>query len=295
MEEPVLETETVRHVLAVHAPALAALPLSAVASPGTDNALWRLGDDLVVRIPRRAEAVAAFRKEMEWLSHLSALPLDVPEPVLIGQSDAMPHGAFGVARWIPGEIAAPEKIADPEAAATALAAFLTALRALPTDGAPRAGAANYGRGIPLTEMTERILPAIDLLGDEIDAIAGREMWLAASAVPFEGRPTWLHGDLKDDNLIAREGALCGVIDWGLASVGDPAADTMAAWTWIAPAARDAFRDALGVPEAEWLRAQGWALYAGAIALSYYRMRGHADLCRISRRTLARLGLMRERS
>lgn len=279
-----------RRLLAAHLPDAAALSLRAVPSPGTDNALWRVGEALVLRVPRRAEAVAPFLKEMRWLPQLGGLPLRVPEVVVSGRSDDLAHGVFGVLRWIGGDVAPADALADPTRAAIDLAAFLRALRQVPTQGAPAAGAANHYRGVPLHRMEARLHAALDALEDEIDGPAAHALWRASCAVPADGQGVWLHGDLKDDNLIAHDGALAGVIDWGLAAVGDPAADTMAAWTWCTPAARAAFRTALAPSEAEWCRARGWALYAAAIALSYYRTRGHADLCRLSRRTLRRLGV-----
>ncbi len=133
--------------------------------------------------------------------------------------------------------------------------------------------------------------AIASLADEIDARAARALWEAAAAAPGPAAQVWLHGDLKADNLIARAGALAGVIDWGLAAVGDPAADHAAAWTWVDPAARDIFRAALDLGAADPLRAQGWALHGAAIALAFYRGGGNDALCRQSRRMRARLGLM----
>ncbi len=129
-----------------------------------------------------------------------------------------------------------------------------------------------------------------ILADEIDSKAAHLLWKRACALPLPQKSVWLHGDLKADNLLARDGRLHAVLDWGLAAVGDPAADYATAWVWIDPLARDHFRKALGLSDEDWLRAQGWALYGAVIALSYYRGGRNEALCRQCRLTLSRLGL-----
>ena len=198
---------------------------------------------------------------------------------------------FGVVDWIEGEIAAPRHVADWSSAARTLADFLKALHRNATAGAPRAGACNNRRGVPLRDLSAVTLPALDAVADEVDLRRARPVWEEASAAPMPGPPVWLHGDLKADNLILRSGALHGVIDWGLSAVGDPAADYAAAWSWVDPSARAVFRDRLCPDEADWQRARGWALYGAVIALSYYRGGKNEALCRQSRLTLTRLGLL----
>jgi aminoglycoside phosphotransferase (APT) family kinase protein len=190
-----------------------------------------------------------------------------------------------------GSIATPQNIADVNDAAISLAMFLKALHQKSTDGAPVAGPANKLRGIPLAKMSERTLPAIDIVSDEIDAPAAMDIWTTAVSERFADPPVWLHGDLKADNLLTVDGSLSGVIDWGLSAVGDPAADYAAAWSWIDPSARDLFRNALELSEGDWLRGKAWALYGAVIALSYYRGGKNEPLCQQSRLTLSRLSLM----
>ena len=282
----------VRELLAVQAPAWAGLRLRSLPFEGTDNALYVLGEDKLVRLPKRQGACAPLIKEQKWLPFLQSLPLEVPKVLLAGQaSPVFPH-AFGVYAWIQGTRAMPEALADPQGAAQALGAFLSALRALSTQGAPRAGPANHRRGVPLDELGPGTRAAIACLADEIDAAAALDLWNRACATPTGTAHSWIHGDLKPDNLLARDGQLVAVIDWGLAAVGDPATDIAAAWTCFDPAARPRFQEAAATDDAMWLRAQGWALYGAVIALSFYRTRnGYATLCHQCRATLHRLGLM----
>lgn len=279
-----------RVLLATCAPEWAQLDLRAVRSTGTDNAIFRLGESSVLRIPRRADAVALLEKELDWLPRLNALPLGIP--VLHARGRSEQGQPFGILDWIAGRNATPDQIADPLEAARQLAACLGALQKIETRGAPAAGALNSRRGVPLADLHEVTSHAIDTVADEIDAPRAHALWENACAAAPAHAARWVHGDLKADNLIAQNGKLRGVIDWGLAAVGDPAADYAAAWSWVSPEARAAFRDRLGAPETDWLRARGWALYGAVIALSYYRGGRNEALCRQSRLTLSRLGLLR---
>lgn len=281
----------VRRTLSDQVPAWAELELSPFASSGTDNTLFRLGESLAVRLPRRPSAVALMVKELDWLPHLQGLPLAVPRLQHRGLIDLGTPCEFGIVDWLAGEIASPSNLADPTDAARRLAAFLVSLHEKNTAGAPRAGKINSRRGVPLDELTDVTLSSIDILSDEMDVSGAKAMWAEAQAAPHEGPAVWLHGDLKADNLIARDGVIVGVIDWGLAAVGDPAADYAAAWSWIDPLARDVFRAVCAIDDSDWLRARAWALYGAVIALSYYRGGRNEALSRQSRLTLSRLGLL----
>lgn len=282
--------DLIRELLEKHTPQWSDQSIHRLNSSGTDNALYRIGRDLVLRIPRRASAASLVSKELDWLPHLSGLPLATPEPRYRGQVDLGIVCEFGILGWIDGKLATPENIADENDAAISLALFLKALHLKTTNGGPIAGPINKLRGVPLVEMSARTLSAIDIVSDEINAFAAIELWNAALSEPYHGEPVWLHGDLKADNLLTSHGKLSGVIDWGLSAVGDPAADYAAAWSWIAPSAREAFKDALELTESDWLRGKAWALYGAVIALSYYRGGKNEPLCQQCRRTLLRLGL-----
>ncbi|SHL56045.1 aminoglycoside phosphotransferase family protein [Roseibium suaedae] len=279
-----------RDLLVSYATDWAQLPIQDVASSGTDNALFRLGEDAVLRLPKRRSAVIPLEKEIGWLPRLQGLPLSVPVLLFHGSSKQDTGYDFGIFRWEPGRIAVPGEIAQPDQAAICLARFLRQLHLVDPQGAPEAGPGNHQRGVPLPLLTEAVLSSIDVLEDEIDVLAARKIWdKACAAVPVQ-RPVWIHGDLKADNMLAQDGRLTAVIDWGLAAVGDPAVDYAAAWTWIAPESRDLFRSECGLSEDDWSRARGWALYGAVIALSYYRGRSHEELCQQCRQTLKRLDL-----
>lgn len=285
-----IDENMIPNLLSDQAPHLASLQVKHLRSSGTDNVLFRLGDRLVLRLPRREPAAVLLQKELEWLPHLNGLYLRVPVLVARGYANFGFKCEFGVFEWIDGQIASPKNISDPVTSASALAEFLKTLQLKDITGAPPAGTQNNRRGISLEGLSNKTVAAIDILADEIDAAGARKLWEAACAETCRESPVWLHGDLKADNLIADDGRLMGVIDWGLSAVGDPAADHAAAWSWVDPIARGAFREALGLEESDWLRAKGWALYGAVIALSYYRGGRNEALSLQSRQTLSRLDL-----
>ncbi|TCR06975.1 aminoglycoside phosphotransferase family protein [Neorhizobium sp. JUb45] len=286
-----IDDALIARLLRQHTPQWADLPCERITSSGTDNALYQLGDTLLLRLPRRGHAIDLIAKELDWLPHMQGLPLSVPNLRYRGTADLSKPVDFGIFDWLDGDLATPDKLADPVEAADDLAAFLRALHEKDTTGAPRSGPLNNRRGVALDDLSPVTRPAIDMLADEIDSEAAHRLWKRACARPLPKQSVWLHGDLKADNLLARDGRLHAVLDWGLAAVGDPAADYATAWVWIDPAARDRFREVLGLSDDDWLRAEGWALYGAVIALSYYRDGRNEALCRQCRLTLSRLQLL----
>ena len=265
-DELAVDEALVGRLLAAQFPAWAGLPLARVPSTGTVNALYRIGDDLCVRLPRLAAWAGDIATELRWLPALGPrLPLAAPEPVAAGApTEAFPH-PWGVYRWLPGAPLDEAPPADTVAAAAALGRFVAALRALPTDGAPAAG-----RGKPLAPWDGGMRRAIAAAGHVVDAAAAAAAWAAALRAPaWDGPPVWLHGDLLPANLLVDGGRLAAVIDWGNVGVGDPACDLVPAWCAFDGAARRAFRAAAGADDATWARAQGWALAIALPIIPYY--------------------------
>jgi aminoglycoside phosphotransferase (APT) family kinase protein len=155
-------------------------------------------------------------------------------------------------------------------AAIDLARFLVVLRGINAESGPRSGRDNHYRGVALRHLDSTTRSAMENLANPSDRIAAGAAWDAALRAPeWDRAACWVHGDLHSGNLLARNGRLSAVIDFGLLGVGDPACDVMVAWTFFSGAAREAFREALQVDDATWSRARGWALFSGAIALRTY--------------------------
>ena len=271
-DEVFTDADQVQRLLAAQFPQWAGLPIRPVRSHGTDNTIWRLGETLAVRMPRRPGAVAHIDKEFRWLPHLAPhLPVAIPTPVAKGEPGEGYPWPWSVCAWLEGENPDPARLADPQGLARDLARFLTALRAIDATGAPRPGARNFGRGVPLALRDPATRTAIVALRDMIDTKAVTSEWEFALNVPvWSGPPVWIHGDLNAGNVLLRDGRLSGVIDFGGMAAGDPACDLLAAWYVFGREGRAAFRDALGAHEASWARGRGWALSTALNALTYYR-------------------------
>ncbi len=271
-DEVGIDLALVHRLLEAQFPRWADLPIEPVRSAGTDNAIFRLGDDMTVRLPRIPGAIGQVEKEMRWLPRLAPLlPLAIPVPLAMGQPAEGYPWQWSVSRWLDGETATVKHIADPLEAATDLAWFVAALQRIDPAGGPPPGEHNSFRGEPLASRDEETRDAIASLQDVLDADAATAAWDAALGTPeWNGPPVWLHGDLISSNLLAHEGRLTAVIDFGCLGVGDPACDVMVAWTYLSEGTRDAFRAALPVDGGTWGRGRGWALSFGLIAFPYYR-------------------------
>lgn len=287
-----LDPGLVRRMLARRFPHWAELPIGRVDSPGTVNAMFRLGDDMVVRMPFVPSGAADVEREAEWLPRLaSALPAPIPHVLGVGAPDAdFPH-PWLVLDWLPGENPTPGSIADPVGLARDLAAFVRALHAVPTAGAPagyRAGALG-----PLDEPVHICLAQIARLDaceadQAIDVDTLDAVWRAAlAAPPWRGRAVWTHGDLLPGNILTREGRLTGVLDFAAAGIGDPACDAMAAWSILPRDARTVFLTEVRADDATWARGRGWALAQAVIALPYY-VRTNPAMASGARHVLAQL-------
>ncbi len=270
-DEVPTDAALVRRLLAAQFPQWAALPITPVLSAGTDNALYRLGDDLAVRMPRIHWAIGQVAKEQRWLPQLAPhLPLAIPVPLAAGAPGEGYPWQWSICRWLPGENAARARFTDPCQAAIELAQFVVALQRLDAANGPPPGDHNSWRGEPLARRDQATRTAIAALGDLIDAAAVTAAWEADLHAPaWDGPPIWIHGDLAGGNLLAVQGELSAVIDFGCLGVGDPACDLIVAWNLFDGAARGAYRAALAVDDAAWARGRGWALTNALIALPYY--------------------------
>ncbi|MGF7237768.1 MAG: aminoglycoside phosphotransferase family protein [Frankia sp.] len=276
----------VARLVAAQFPQWADLGVEAVRSAGTDHAMYRLGRQMVVRLPRIRLAALQVEKEHRWLPRLAPLlPLPIPIPLGAGKpADAYPW-SWSIYPWIDGHDAAVEPVADLRRAASDLGHFVAALHHADPTGGPSPGEHNSFRGVPLAARDAEVHTAIASLRGILDTAAVTAAWDAAlQTSPWPGPPVWIHGDLLPANLLIRNHRLHAVIDFGGLGVGDPACDAMAAWTFLSADTRPAFRAAAGFDDATWTRGRGWALSFGLIALPYYRS-SNPHLARIARRAI----------
>jgi aminoglycoside phosphotransferase (APT) family kinase protein len=276
-----------RRLVAAQFPEWAGLPLVEVRPRGTDNALFRLGDSMVVRLPRTERTNVTLQKERQWLGTVAPLlPVEAPRPLADGSPTPEYLFAWSVYSWLEGEPATVDRLENPARTAADLADFLTALQHIDPAGGPPPGEHNFFRGAPLALRDRPTREAIGAL-DWIDRRAVTDAWEAALAAgEWTHAPVWIHGDLDSRNVIARDGRVAGVIDWGGLAVGDPACDVMVAWKMLPAASRPAFRNRLAVDEATWTRARGWVVSQAVIALAYYTAVTNPTLVGEARRWLA---------
>jgi len=263
----VVAPSLVRALLQAQQPDLAHLVPVKVAE-GWDNALFRLGDDLVVRLPRRAASAMLIEHEQRWLPHLSPrLPVPVPVPVRVGVPSPMFAWAWSIVRWLPGQSLLNAASLDPVTTGTMLERFLRALHQPAPADAPR----NPWRGVPLDARTAVFHKHLQHLGSVVDRAAVLNLWdRALSARPWPGPPLWIHGDLHPGNLLVSDGRLAGVIDFGDLTSGDPATDLAVLWM-LPQAMRWRFEAWAGDDsEALRMRARGWALALGLAYLAHSR-------------------------
>ena len=261
----IIDEALVSQLISAQFPEWANLDIQRVEPGGWDNRTFRLGHDLLVRMPSAAVYALKVEKEQEWLPKLAPhLPLPIPQPLAMGQPGCGYPWCWSIYRWIDGETAAVGAISDPSIFASDLAAFLKALQRIDTTGGLAAGAHNFYRGGSLKVYDTETRQAIDLLQDHIDVVAVTAIWEAALASVWDKKPVWVHGDVSVGNLLVQNGQLSGVIDFGGLGVGDPACDLVMAWTFFTGEARIALQKASGLDAATWTRARGWALWKALI-------------------------------
>jgi len=277
---------TVTRLVAAQFPEWQRQPVRRLTSSGTVNALFRLGDEAVLRFPLRPSAdrerhdalVEEQATARRFAAHVS---VEVPRPLGLGApADGYP-GWWSAYAWIPGETASSEILDDATTLARDLAAFVNAVHGLGTDGRVWDG---YSRGGPLQTRHASVRQALAESVGMVDTRRLTRLWERCLAASHDDRDVWLHADLMPGNLLLRQGRLAAVIDLEAVCIGDPAVDLMPAWNLLPPHGRDAYRRALGCNDAAWERGRGWALVQAIVALPYY-VRSNPVMADTARRTL----------
>lgn len=277
-----------RRLVASQFPAWAHLPLQRVASAGTVNAIFRLGDGLALRIPRAESYVwgrGALEASHAWLLAAGPeLPLSIPEPVAIGEPTDDYPWPWPVHRWIDGVALDTLDLSDSCETAHRLGAFVDALHGLPV---PPAEAPRSVKAISRSAWDPHFRNVLDDLHGVLDVAAASAAWDETMVAPsWAGAPVWVHGDLLPGNLLARGDVLGAVLDFECLGSGDRALDLTPAWTVFSSAARTVFREAVHVDDATWLRARNYALRS-VMGIRYYE-KTNPRFAALSLRTVLRV-------
>ncbi|NKE62523.1 aminoglycoside phosphotransferase family protein [Lentzea sp. PSKA42] len=263
--ETAIDVSLVDELIRAQFPCWDGLPISEVRHGGTSNAMYRLGDELAVRLPRLEWSKDEAGKEAATVPLLAPhLPVAVPEPVALGEpTESYPY-QWSVVRWLDGGIAPVEAV--DEDTPIRLAKLIHALHGIDATGRPWT---TYRGRLDASDDDEPVRGCIAKLGGDPRLTA---IWEQALEAPRWDQPArWLHADLHEGNLLFTGGELTGVIDWGCAGAGDPAADLMTAWLYLDERGRRTFqREMSEFDDATWARARGWALHLAVLALPYYR-------------------------
>ena len=264
-----IDVDVVHHLLKEQCPELATLPIHLV-DTGWDNAIFRLGDRYAVRLPRRKAAAEPLDREQTWLPQLAPrFPFPVPTPLFAGVSNHDYPWKWNIVPWLAGRTVDRERLDANQA--TVFASFLGSLHIPAPPHAPR----NPVRGVPLVTRAEIVERRLQRLSQVTNAISPNVMqaWYAAVAAPIDVDPTWIHGDLHSHNVLASNGQLSGIIDWGDMASGDRATDLAAFWMVFTD--RDLRQQAIhaytststvAISSATLHRAIGWAVHFGAVLL-----------------------------
>jgi aminoglycoside phosphotransferase (APT) family kinase protein len=286
-DEVTIDADTVRRLVAEQFPSLSDLPLAEFPSTGTINAIYRLGDELCVRLPRVERWANCLEQECTWLPLLAPrLTLQVPEPVVKAPPTSYYPFSWAIFRWIDGDTYAPDRVNDELQAAADLAQFVTELRSanLPAiaDQPPYVGRR------PLAELDAYVRNWIAQAGDLIDGQAVTAAWEDAVQGPqWDGTCAWIHCDLLPPNLLVKDGRLRAVIDFGAVGLGDPATDLGPAWSVFGQAGRRVYRSLVGADDDTWRRGRGIAI-SHAVGLVPYYVVTNPALSALGRRMLGEI-------
>jgi aminoglycoside phosphotransferase (APT) family kinase protein len=266
--EILIDINLVQQLVLEQFPNLCNLPIQEV-DAGWDNSMFRLGDNLAVRLPRRQLAAELIGHEQTWLPRLAPqLPLPVPTPLYFGQPNLSYPWRWSIVPWLPGQSA---DLSEPDS--TQVIPFIDFLKALHIP-APIDAPVNPYRGVPLVQRAAVVEERMARLETQTELIMPiKTSWHRSLMAPIDRPPTWIHGDLHARNILVEDGRISGIIDWGDMTSGDIATDLAAIWMLFDdPTARQFALATYGglsgsnLSEATIHRSIGWAILFGVVLL-----------------------------
>jgi aminoglycoside phosphotransferase (APT) family kinase protein len=285
-----ISAATVRALLDEQFPEWIGLPIQRVASQGTVNAIFRIGERLVGRFPLQDAAVQATR---EWLEReaqaartlLGHTPFATPEPVALGDPGAGFPLPWSVQTWLPGTVATDAEPGRSVRFAHDLAVFIRCVRKIDVAGRTFTGS---GRGGDLRSHEAWLEMCFRRSEGMVDVPRLRRLWAEFREAPrIDACDVMTHGDLIGGNVLVSHDRLSGIIDVGGLGPADPALDLVCAWHLLETTPRQVLRDDLGCDDAEWTRGKAWAFEQAMGAIWYY-VESNPTMSLMGRRTLQRI-------
>ena len=268
-----ISIELAKKLIANQFPEYAKLPITSVEKQGHDNRTYRLGNDLLIRIPTTKPYALKVPKEQELLPKLAShLSINIPTPIKMGAPSKDFLYPFSIYKWLDGQSA--NLLSIDETAlnfiAVQLAIFLKELQSISNVDGPGPGQHNWWRGDHVSVYDKGAREQISNLADVIDHKACLHLWENACDTRWNKAPVWIHGDFSSGNILIQDNKLSGVIDFGGMGIGDPACDLVIAWTFLKENSREIFKQAMGLDAGTWNRARGWALWKATFELCHIK-------------------------
>lgn len=276
-----INANLVRELLTEQFPNWSKLDLQEILPKGTDNAMFKLASDKLVRLPRTKQSATNIEKELLWLPKFSSL-LPIAIPTLLGSGSANKKYPLPwvIYNWLEGKSTDKEGDIDLGQAAVNLGNFVVAMQKIDPTNGPKCN-----RGQPLNKCNKGVLESIESLKGEYDTNLLTKIWESTLETPaWSGDPVWIHGDLHSGNILVKNKKITAIVDFGLAGIGDPAADMMLAWTVLDAENREIFRSIAKPDDHTWARGRGWAFALGALGYPYYR-KSNPEFAHIAKRSL----------
>jgi aminoglycoside phosphotransferase (APT) family kinase protein len=261
--------ELAKKLISTQFPEYAHLSVSDVEQQGHDNRTYRIGEDMLIRMPTAESYALKVPKEQELLPKLDKhLSIAIPTPIKMGWPSADYPYPFSIYKWLEGRSANHVQLDDGllEGIALQLATFLKELHSISDVNGPGPGQHNWWRGDHVSIYDKGVREQIANLEYIIDSDSALELWERACATKWNKAPIWIHGDFAVGNILIKDNKLSGVIDFGGTAMGDPACDLVIAWTYLRGKAREIFISTMDLDEDTWLRTRAWVLWKATFEL-----------------------------
>lgn len=245
------------------------LPVKSVEKQGHDNRSFRLGDEMLIRMPTDEQYALKVAKEQDLLPKLASyLSFDITAPIKMGALSADYPYPFSIYKWLEGKsinLINKEEI-NLEELAFDMAIFLKELQLIKDVSGSMPGQHNWWRGDHISVYDKDAQEQIAKLAGIIDAEKAMDLWNRALSTKWNKVPVWIHGDFAIGNMLMKDGKLSAVIDFGGIGMGDPACDLVIAWTYLEEKSREIFIREMNLDEDTWTRAKAWALWKASFHL-----------------------------